>query len=177
MIILVFVTLIMILIAAWLIWLNMEHPKGKSLYDRLGGVFSIAAVVNHFSDALIVNPIVGRSSPNPYLSNWSINKLDRLPGLKFMRTLWLCAVSGGPFVYSPTRAGRCPFGLEKAHADLQISPSEFDAVAQELSNSLDHFNVPVQEKGEVLAAFAAHKSEVTTGYNLAHNLPVTASKC
>jgi hypothetical protein len=33
----------------------------KSLYERLGGVFAIAAVVNQFSDAVVKNPIVGVS--------------------------------------------------------------------------------------------------------------------
>jgi hypothetical protein len=37
----------------------------KSLYERLGGVFAIAAVVDHFSDALVENPIVGQKSQNP----------------------------------------------------------------------------------------------------------------
>ena len=32
-----------------------------------------------------------------------------------------------------------------------------------LSRSLDHFKVPEKEKSEVLAAFAAHKDEVTAG--------------
>ena len=38
-----------------------------SLYERLGGAFAIAAVVNHFSDALIKNPKVGQGSSNPAL--------------------------------------------------------------------------------------------------------------
>ena len=38
-----------------------------SLYERLGGVFAIAAVVNHFSDAVVQNPIVGQGSKNPEL--------------------------------------------------------------------------------------------------------------
>ena len=37
-------------------------------------------------------------------------------------------------------------------------------VAAELGRTLDSFQVPDQEKGEVLAAFAAHKDEVTEGY-------------
>jgi hemoglobin len=67
-------------------WSPEGFSKEKTLYDRLGGIFPIAAVVNDFSDALIVNPIVGIDSPNPFLRDWSRNKLDRLPGLKFMRT-------------------------------------------------------------------------------------------
>lgn len=136
---------------------------GSSLYDRLGGVFAIAAVVDRFSDALIDNPVVGRSSDNPALREWHTNTLERLPGLKFMRTLWVCNVAGGPFEYTPTRAGSTTLGLEEAHRRFEISPAEFDEVAAELARTLDAFEIPATEKEEVLAAFAAHKSEVTEG--------------
>jgi hemoglobin len=139
----------------------------QSLYDRLGGAFAIAAVVNHFSDALIENPIVGRESQNPQLRDWHSNQLDRLPGLKFMRTLWVCNVAAGPFQFTATRPGSTPLGLEEAHRDLRISPEEFDEVAAELGRTLDHFKIPQREKDEVLAAFAAHKPEVNAGYEAA----------
>jgi hemoglobin len=138
-------------------------PPKKSLYDRLGGVFAISAVVDHFSDALIENPMVGRNSKNPALREWSTKHLDRLPGLKFMRTLWVCRITGGPFKYTPTRPGRTNLGLENAHRKLHISSAEFDEVAAELGRTLDHFKVPKQDKKEVLAAFAAHKREVLGG--------------
>lgn len=136
----------------------------KSLYERLGGVFAIAAVVDHFSDAVVENPIVGKNSKNPALRKWHTENLDRLPGLKFMRTLWVCQVTGGPFKFSATKPGKTELGLEEAHRDLKISPEEFDEVAAELGRSLDFAKVPAREKGEVLAAFAAHKDEVTAGY-------------
>ena len=135
----------------------------SSLYDRLGGVFAIAAVVDRFSDALIENPIVGQGSSNPALRDWHTNNLGRLPGLKFMRTLWVCNVSGGPFEYSATRPGSTTLGLEEAHRQLRISPDEFDEVAAELARTLDAFEIPAREKDEVLGAFAAHKDEVTEG--------------
>jgi hemoglobin len=136
----------------------------KSLYERLGGVFAIAAVVDHFSDAVVENPVVGQKSRNPQLREWHTKNLGRLPGLKFMRTLWVCNVSGGPFQFTATKPGTTPLGLEEAHRDLKISPEEFDEVAAELGRTLDHFKVPKPEKAEVLAAFAAHKDEVTAGY-------------
>jgi hemoglobin len=134
-----------------------------SLYDRLGGVFAIAAVVDKFSDALIQNPVVGQGSSNPELAEWHTKSLARLPGLKFMRTLWVCNVAGGPFEYTPTRPGSTVIGLEEAHRELQITPEEFDEVAAVLAQTLDSFQIPAQEKDEVLAAFAAHKGEVTAG--------------
>jgi hemoglobin len=135
-----------------------------SLYERLGGVFAIAAVVDHFSDAIVQNPIVGQRSENAALREWHTNNLGRLPGLKFMRTLWVCTVAGGPFQFSATQPGSTPLGLEEAHRRFQISPAEFDEVAAELARSLDAFSVPEAEKNEVLGAFAAHKNEVTEGY-------------
>jgi hemoglobin len=140
----------------------MSEP---SLYERLGGAFAIAAVVDRFSDALIHNPIVGQDSENPELREWHNNNLGRLPGLKFMRTLWVCDVAGGPQKYAATKPGSTPLGLEEAHRELKISPAEFDEVAAELARTLDAFEVPEKEKGEVLAAFAAHKGEVTEGYS------------
>ena len=139
----------------------------KTLYERLGGVFAIAAVVDHFSDAVVKNPIVGQKSKNPQLQEWHTKNLGRLPGLKFMRTLWVANISGGPFQYMATKPGSTQLGLEEAHRDLRISPAEFDEVAAELGRTLDFVKVPRREKGEVLAAFAAHKGEVTAGYLVA----------
>lgn len=136
----------------------------KTLYERLGGVFAIAMVVDHFSDALVRNPMVGKASKNPALKQWHTKNLGRLPGLKFMRTLWVCEVTGGPFKFSATRPGTTHLGLEEAHRELKISPAEFDEVAAELGRSLDFAKVPAREKAEVLAAFAAHKAEVTAGF-------------
>jgi hemoglobin len=135
----------------------------SSLYERLGGVFAIAAVVERFSDVLVDNPIVGQGSSNPALRDWHTDNLGRLPGLKFMRTLWVCNVSGGPFEYAGTKPGSTTLGLEQAHREFRISSAEFDEVAAELARALDAFDVPTREKDEVLAAFAAHKGEVTEG--------------
>jgi hemoglobin len=143
---------------------DKANAQEKSLYERLGGVFAIAAVVEHFSDAVVKNPIVGQESKNPQLREWHTKNLERLPGLKFMRTLWVCEVSGGPFKFTATKPGTTALGLEEAHRDLRISPAEFDEVAAELGRTLDHFKVPQREKDEVLAAFAAHKDEVTAGH-------------
>jgi hemoglobin len=135
-----------------------------TLYERIGGAFAIAAVIDHFSDAVVRNPITGQGSKDPELDQWSRTDLVRLAGLKFMRTLWVCDIAGGPQVYAATKPGKTHLGLEEAHRALEISPEIFDEVAAELARSLDHFGVPEQEKGEVLAAFAAHKGEVVEGY-------------
>jgi hemoglobin len=127
----------------------------KSLYERLGGAYPIAAVIDRFSDALLEDQSIVNA--NPELREWhTVKYRERLPGLKFLRTLWVCAVAGGPFEYTAKE-------LQDAHFNLHISPEVFDAVAGHLAQALDHFKVPEQEKQEVLGAFAAHKGEVTAG--------------
>lgn len=149
-------------IVVLLLLFDVYYQKEPTLYERLGGVYSIAAVVNHFSDALIKNPVVGVDSKNPQLRNWHRNQLDRLPGLKFMRTLWVCDVTGGLFKFhgSTKQQHRNPLNLGKAHCPFRISSDEFDAVAAELKRSLDHFKVPEREQSEVLGAFAKHKPHI-----------------
>jgi hemoglobin len=127
----------------------------QSLFERLGGAFPIAAVVDHFSDQLLKNSKIVKA--NPALKEWHTETYrERLPGLKFLRTLWVCAVAGGPFQYTGQ-------DLRDAHFEFHIPPEVFDEVAAELSDSLDHFKVPQREKEEVLAAFSAQKPDVTAG--------------
>ena len=85
---------------------NPVQAAEKSLYERLGGVFAIAGVVDHFSDAVVKNPIVGKTSKNPALREWHTKNLGRLPGLKFMRTLWVCEVTGGAVQVLANKAGK-----------------------------------------------------------------------
>jgi len=157
--------------------MNNRKNKEKSLYDRLGGIYSIAAVINRFSDSLINNPVVGRESQNEFLREWHRDSLERLPGLKWMRTLWICDLARGPYKFVPTVPGQCPFSLENAHFDFEISPEEFDAVAKELANALDYCNVPNKEKNEVLNVFSSHKSEVNEGYFVQNDLPINEISC
>jgi hemoglobin len=128
----------------------------KSLYERLGGIYAIAAVVDHFSDQLLKNPKIVNA--NPELKEWhTVKYRDRLPGLKVLRTLWSASVAGGPFEYTGE-------SLRDAHFGLHIPPEVFDEVILgELGRALDHFNVPAREKEEVLAAFKAQKADVTAG--------------
>ena len=159
-----FVAILPLVLVALTLPLQAAPRAEKTLYERLGGIFAIAAVIDHFSDAVVQNPIVGKDSKNPALREWHTKNLGRLPGLKFERTLWVAEVTGGPFRFSPTKPGKRHLGLEVAHRNLKISPAEFDEVAAELGRSLDFAKVPAREKAEVLAAFAAHKNEVTAGY-------------
>jgi hemoglobin len=154
-----------------------QQQQQQSLYDRLGGIYNIAAVVDRFSDRIIANPLVGVSSPNPQLAAWSRDAMQklggRLPGLKWMRTLWVADVTGGPYEFtsSGSNARACPFSgrnttgdqhlnLQQAHCKVKISSDQFDAVAQELQITMNEFKIPTSLQSQILSAFNAHKQEV-----------------
>ncbi|HEU5433802.1 MAG TPA: group 1 truncated hemoglobin [Thermomicrobiales bacterium] len=128
-------------------------PATPSLYDRLGGIFAIAAVVDRFSDAILVNPTLNQ---NPALKEWNDTEAaTRLPGLKFMRTLWVAALAGGPFTYTG-------LPLHQAHQSFHLTPEEFDAVGAEIVRAMDYYKVPKAEQDELVAAYNQSKPEVVT---------------
>ena len=128
-------------------------PAEPSLYDRLGGYFAIAAVVDRFSDKIIRNPKLNR---NPALRRWNRTQAKaRLPGLKFGRTLWIAAAAGGPFVYTG-------LPLSEAHEDFNLTADEFAEVGAEIVRALDFYGVPEREQQELVAAYRASMSDVVT---------------
>jgi hemoglobin len=128
-------------------------PGEPSLYDRLGGYFAIAAVVDRFSDKIIRNPILNK---NPALRKWNRTQAKtRLPGLKFGRTLWIAAVAGGPFEYTG-------LPLKEAHGEFHLTADEFAEVGAEIVRALDFYNVPAREQQELVDAYKASMSDVVT---------------
>jgi hemoglobin len=124
-----------------------------SLYDRLGGYFGIAAVVNRFSDEIIKNPVLNK---NPALKAWNKTEAKtRLPGLKFGRTLWIAAVAGGPFVYTG-------LPLSEAHAEFNLTAEQFAEVGAEIVRALEYYEVPEREQQELVNAYRASMSDVVT---------------
>lgn len=123
----------------------------KSLYERLGGIFAIAAVVNRFSDEIITNP---KLNVNPNLKAWNENEAEfRLPGLKFGRTQWVAALAGGPYEYTG-------LPLSEAHLEFHLTPDEFAEVGAEIVRALDFYQVPEREKEELVAAYMTAMPDV-----------------
>ena len=127
-----------------------EEP---SLYERVGGIFAIAAVVDRFSDAIITNP---KLNENPALKAWNENEAEfRLPGLKFGRTQWVAALAGGPYEYTG-------LPLEEAHKDFHLTAEEFAEVGAEIVRALEYFKVPEREIQELVAAYMTAMPQVVT---------------
>lgn len=127
---------------------------GQSLYERVGGIFAIAAVVDRFSDAIIENP---KLNQNPALVAWNRDESGtRLAGLKVMRTIWIAAITGGPFEYTG-------LPLPVAHREFRLTEEEFNEVGAEIVRALDFYQVPAREKQELVDAYMKSKPLVVSG--------------
>ena len=128
----------------------MGTEAERSLYDRLGGVYSIAVVVDDFIDRIMVDD---RLNANPHVDEAHHHVSPQ--GFKYYVTEMLCWAAGGPQTYS----GR---SMLDSHRTLGITPGEWDAFMDDLDQTLTRFAVPEHERGEVVAIVESTKGDIVT---------------
>ncbi len=116
----------------------------KSLYDRLGGLPAITAVVAEF---------VTRTTTDPRIKDRFFN--TDAENLKKLLVEFVCMATGGPCKYT----GR---DMESSHAGMELVDDEFTALVENLIGALDKFKVPATEKGELLGALGPLKPQIVT---------------
>jgi hemoglobin len=122
--------------------------KKASLYDRLGGVYSIATVVDDFINRIMVDP---RLNSNPLVDAAH----HRVPpaGFKYLVTEMVCWATGGPQKYT----GK---SMAESHKDLKITSKEWEAFLDDFKQTLDKFNVPAPEQAELNAIVNSTRSDI-----------------
>ena len=111
--------------------------RKKTLYERLGGVYSIATVVDDFINRIMVDP---RLNANPHV-NEAHHKVPPA-GFKYLVTEMVCWATGGPQQYT----GR---SMADSHRHLNITPQEWEAFMDDFQQTLDKFQVPAPEQAEL----------------------------
>jgi hemoglobin len=126
----------------------MQSAEKLSLYDRLGGVYSIATVVDDFINRIMVDP---RLNANPQVDEAH----HRVPpaGFKYLVTEMVCWATGGPQKYT----GK---SMADSHANLKITAEEWDAFLDDFQQTLDKFAVPAEEQGELKAIVNSTRSDI-----------------
>jgi len=123
----------------------------KSLYDRLGGAYPIAVVVDDFIDRLLIDDTL---NANPAIKE--ARGRVPAPGLKFHVTTMVCEATGGPCKY----VGR---DMKTAHARLNITQKEWDAMVADFRKTLNKFKVPVKEQEELIQIVGSTKKDIVVG--------------
>ena len=126
------------------------QEETQSLYERLGGAYAIAVVVDDFIDRIMVD---SRLNANPRVDEAHHRVSPQ--GFKFYVTEQVCWAAGGPQAYS----GRSMVDL---HRDLRISNTEWDAFMDDFDQTLAKFEVPERERGELVSIIESTKSDIVT---------------
>ena len=129
----------------------MSSETGKpTLYERLGGVYSIATVVDDFIDRVMRNPVLN--------ANTAVDEAHHrvsAAGFKYYVTEMVCWATGGPQTYT----GR---SMSESHKHLKITESEWAAFCKDFDDTMAKFNVPEAEHKELFAIVESTKGDIVT---------------
>jgi hemoglobin len=123
-------------------------PPSLSLYERLGGVYSIATVIDDFIDRVMIDP---RLNANPRVDE--AHHRVSPAGFKYLVTEMLCWAAGGPQKYT----GRA---MMESHQHLMITAAEWEAFLDDLQQTLDKFAVPEAEQAEIKAIIDSTRTDI-----------------
>jgi len=126
----------------------MPDQEKPSLYDRLGGLYNIATVVDDLIDRVMADP---RLNANPRVDE--AHHRVSPAGFKYYVTELVCQTSGGPQQYSGRSMG-------DSHRHLMITDGEWDAFMDDLQQTFDRFGVPEQEQDELKAIVGSTKESI-----------------
>src|SRR6266436_6683461 len=126
----------------------MATQDSPSLYERLGGVSSIATVVDDLIDRVMADL---RLNANPLVDE-AHHKVPPA-GFKYLVTEMLCWAAGGPQKYS----GK---DMESSHRHLRITPGEWDAFMDDVAKTLDKFGVPPAERAQGVAIVESTRADI-----------------
>jgi hemoglobin len=130
--------------------MNSESAK-PTLYDRLGGVYSIATVVDDFIGRVMSNAIL---NANPAVDE--AHHRVSPAGFKYLVTEMVCWATGGPQQYSGRAMG-------ESHRHLKITEKEWAAFCKDFDDTMAKFGVPETEKNELFAIVQSTKGDIVTG--------------
>jgi hemoglobin len=123
---------------------SSAFAQTKTLYERLGGLPAITAVVDDF-----VKNVAADKRINKFFANANIDRL------KARLVEQICQGTGGPCRYT----GR---DMKSAHAGMGIRGKDFDALVDDLGKSLNKFKVPPREQKELVAILGPMKKDIVT---------------
>ncbi len=126
----------------------MQPKVTQTLYERLGGVYGIAVVVDDFIDRIMVD---ARLNANPHVDE--AHHRVSAQGFKYLVTEMVCWATGGPQTYSGRAMG-------DSHRHLLITDQEWQAFMDDFQATLDKFNVPQLEQDELKAIVESVRPDV-----------------
>jgi hemoglobin len=113
-----------------------------SLYERLGNLEAITAVVDSFVARCAADDRINRKFARSDISR-----------LKKMLVEQVCQATGGPCTYT----GR---DMDATHAGMGVTAGEFDALVGDLVATLDEFGVAKADQDELLGLLSPMRGDI-----------------
>ena len=126
----------------------MQTHITPSLYDRLGGVYNIATVVDDLIERVMTD---SRLNANPRVDE--AHHRVSPAGFKYFVTEMVCWAAGGSQQYSGRSMG-------DSHRHLMITDEEWLAFMDDLQQTLNKFEVPQPEQDELKAIVESTKESI-----------------
>lgn len=123
----------------------MQASGAPSLYDRLGGVYDIATVIDDFIDRIMVHP---RLNANPRVDEARISSRVQVSRDRD----GLLGVRRSAAVLGPLHGG--------LPSHLMITEAEWQAFMDDLQQSFNKFEVPHREQAELNAIVESTKEAI-----------------
>ena len=117
----------------------------KTLYERLGGYDAISAVVKDLMPRLMSDSRLGRF--------WENRGADGINREEQLLIDFLCSSAGGPLLYT----GR---DNKTSHKGMGISESDWEKFIAHLNATLDNFQLPQQERSDVIGFIESTKADI-----------------
>jgi hemoglobin len=134
---------ILLLSASFLAGCSQTPSKPTaSLYERLGGKEALTAVVEDLSANVAADSRINHRFAKANIKQFKSNMVDLL-----------CLGSGGPCAYKG-------LDMKTMHTGMKITEAEFGAMAENVIKTMNKFNVPAQEQGEVMALLGGMKGDI-----------------
>ncbi|HXE73350.1 MAG TPA: group 1 truncated hemoglobin [Candidatus Nitrosotenuis sp.] len=122
----------------------------QSLYQRLGGLYPIAALVNDFIDRLATDEVISQNAQVR-----AALPAEKLPGLKVLATNLLVQAAGGPGIYS----GR---SMKESHMCLEITGAQWEAAVAQFQAAMDGQSIPAELQKELLALVGSLRADIVS---------------
>lgn len=123
----------------------------ESLYERIGGFYKISLVVDHLSNNIILNKIIGKESVNQQIKSWYVERVNKLFPFKVLRVSWLCYITGGPFSN--------PLKDYEKNQEINISDEEFNEINEEFKKSFSYFDIDPNDILDFFGLLNKYKKE------------------
>lgn len=136
---------------------TMSSSTQKSLYERLGGLDAIKAVVGEFAARVLADDRINKKFAKSDPKRLTLHLVEQV-----------CMVTGGPCQYTG-------LDMKKSHKNMKVTDGEFNALVEDLVGALDKFNVPAQEKNDLLKILGGLHDQIVEVPGTATGTPLPAN--